>query len=158
MMVPLANQDPVAWIEPLIADARRYLDHAVSLQPHAPRVLQASMHAVWCARRSLADPPPWREVLALYDLLLEVRDDAIVRLNRAVALAEVQGVAAALGEVEALTASVGDFLPYHAVRADLLRRAGRRDEARSAYDAALALVTTSAERLWLERQRATLPE
>jgi RNA polymerase sigma-70 factor (ECF subfamily) len=158
MMVPLANQDPVAWIEPLIVDARRYLDHAVSLQPHAPRVLQASMHAVWCARRSLADPPPWREVLALYDLLLEVRDDAIVRLNRAVALAEVQGVAAALGEVEALTASVGDFLPYHAVRADLLRRAGRRDEARSAYDAALALVTTSAERLWLERQRATLPE
>jgi RNA polymerase sigma-70 factor (ECF subfamily) len=116
------------------------------------------MHAVWCARRSLADPPPWREVLALYDLLLKVRDDAIVRLNRAVALAEVQGVAAALGEVEALTASVGDFLPYHAVRADLLRRAGRRDEARSAYDAALALVTTSAERLWLERQRATLPE
>jgi RNA polymerase sigma-70 factor (ECF subfamily) len=87
-----------------------------------------------------------------------VRYDANVRLNRAVALAEVHGVAEALGEIEALTAQVDNVLPYYAVRADLLRRAGRRGEARSAYDAALALVTTSAERLWLERQRATLPE
>ena len=72
---------------------------------------------------------------------MKERDDSIVRLNRAVALAEVQGVAAGLAEIEALAAqSFDDFLPYHAVRADLLRRAGRRDEARLAYDAALALV------------------
>ena len=158
MMIPLADQNPAAWIAPLIVEGRRYLDRAISLQPQAPRVLQASIHAAWCARRSLADSPPWREIFALYDSLLAVRDDAIVRLNRAVALAEVQGTGAALAEVEALTAPVEDFLPFHAVRADLLRRAGRRDEARSAYDAALALVTTSAERLWLERQRATLSE
>jgi RNA polymerase sigma-70 factor, ECF subfamily len=156
-MIPLSDQDPAAWTESLIADARRYLKRAVAVQPHAPRVLQASIHAAWCARRSLADPPPWRDILALYDSLLRVRDDVIVRLNRAVALAEVQGAATALAEVESLNAP-DDFLPYHAVRADLLRRAGRRDEARSAYDAALALVATSAERLWLERQRATLPE
>jgi RNA polymerase sigma-70 factor, ECF subfamily len=158
MMIPLSAQDPASWTQSLIADARRYLQRAVTLQPHASRVLQATVHAVWCARRSLADPPPWREILALYDSLLRVRDDAIVRLNRAVALAEVQGAATALAEVESLTAAVDDFLPYHAVRADLLRRAGRCDEARSAYDAALALVATSAERLWLERQRATLRE
>jgi RNA polymerase sigma-70 factor, ECF subfamily len=156
-MIPLSDQDPAAWTESLIADARRYLKRAVAVQPHAPRVLQASIHAAWCARRSLADPPPWRDILALYDLLLRVRDDVIVRLNRAVALAEVQGAATALAEVESLNAP-DDFLPYYAVRADLLRRAGRRDEARSAYDAALALIATSAERLWLERQRATLPE
>ncbi len=129
------------------------------MQPRMPRVLQARIHAAWCARRSLAEPPPWPQILASYDELLEVRDDSIVRLNRAVALAEVQGAAAGLAEIEALaTQPFDDFLPYHAVRADLLRRVGRRDEARIAYDAALALVATSAERLWMERQRAALTE
>lgn len=158
MMIPLADQDPAVWIESLIDEGRRHLDCAALLAPNAPRVLQASIHATWCARRSLDDPPPWPEVLALYDALLRVRDDAVVRLNRAVALAEVHGAAAALAEVEALTAQVDDFLPYRAVRADLLRRAGRPNDARREYDAALALVATSAERLWLERQRATLAE
>ena len=159
MMVPLADQDPAAWTGSLIVEARSHLDRAISLQPRAPRVLQASIHAAWCARGSLSDPPPWSEILALYDQLLTVRDDAIVRLNRAVALAQVRGVDAALAQIEALAdESLADFLPYHAVRADLLCRAGRRAEARIAYDAALALVTTSAERLWLERQRATLTE
>jgi RNA polymerase sigma-70 factor (ECF subfamily) len=159
MMIPLADQDPSAWIEPLIVDARRYLDQAVSLHPHEPRVLQARIHAAWCARQSLAEPAPWREILALYDELLIVRDDSIVRLNRAVALAEVQGVEAGLAEIETFGAQpLDDFLPYHAVRADLLCRAGRREEARIAYDAALSLVATSAERLWLERQRAVLTE
>ena len=159
IMIPLADQDPAAWVGPLIADARRYLDRAVSLRPRAPRVLQASIHAAWCARRTLAEPPPWSEILALYDELLKVRDDSIVRLNRAVALAEVRGVDAALAEIESLAPRpLDDFLPYHAVRADLLCRAGRRDEALVAYDAALALVATSAEQLWLERQRAALTE
>jgi RNA polymerase sigma-70 factor (ECF subfamily) len=159
MMIPLADQDPASWTESLVAAARDYLDCAVSLHPLLPRVLQARIHAAWCARRSLAESPPWSQILALYDELLKVRDDAIVRLNRAVALAEVEGVAAGLAEIEALAAQpFDDFLPYHAVRADLLRRAGRSDEARIAYDAALALVATSAERLWLERQRAVLTE
>jgi RNA polymerase sigma-70 factor (ECF subfamily) len=159
MMIPLADQDPASWTESLVAAARDYLDRAVSLHPLLPRVLQARIHAAWCARRSLAESPPWSQILALYDELLKVRDDAIVRLNRAVALAEVESVAAGLAEIEALAAQpFDDFLPYHAVRADLLRRAGRSDEARIAYDAALALVATSAERLWLERQRAVLTE
>lgn len=159
VMIPLADQDPASWIEPLIVEARRYLDRAVALHPQAPRVLQASIHAAWCARRTLAEPPPWAQILALYNELLTVRDDSIVRLNRAVALAEVQGAHAGVAAIEALSAQpFGDFLPYHAVRADLLRRAGRRDEARIAYDAALALVTTSAERLWLDRQRVRLTE
>jgi RNA polymerase sigma-70 factor (ECF subfamily) len=159
MMIPLADQDPAAWVEPLIADARRNLDRAISLLPRAPRVVQARIHAAWCARQNRAEPPPWAKILALYDELLTVRDDAIVRLNRAVALAEVRGVDAALTEIRALADQpLSDFLPYHAVRADLLCRADRRDEARIAYDAALALVPTSAERLWLERQRAALTE
>jgi RNA polymerase sigma-70 factor (ECF subfamily) len=89
--------------------------------------------------------------------MLGLRDDVVVRLNRAVALAELAGPQAALDEVLALDAErLQGFLPYHAVRADLLRRLGRREESRSAYDAALALSPPAAERLWLERVRAGL--
>ncbi|WP_211107256.1 tetratricopeptide repeat protein [Azospirillum thermophilum] len=82
-----------------------------------------------------------------------------MRLNRAVPLAEVAGPAAALAELEALDAGrLGGVLPYHAVRADLLRRLGRRAEALAAYDAALALDPTPAERRWLERRRDKAPD
>ena len=100
---------------------------------------------------------PWSIVLALYDALLTLRDDPIVRLNRAVALAETAGPEAALGDVEALdSTALADFPPYHAVRADLLARLGRSAEARAAYDAVLVLPAPPAERLWLERKRAAL--
>ena len=122
-----------------------------------PRLFQAELHAAWCARRSLADPPPWRRVLAIYDDMLAVRDDPVVRLNRLVALAEVAGTAAALEELDGLAEPRFEtFLPFQAVRAGLLRKVGRRDEARRAYDAALALAPAQAERSWLERRRAEL--
>jgi RNA polymerase sigma-70 factor (ECF subfamily) len=93
----------------------------------------------------------------LYDALLELRDDAVVRLNRAVALAEVSGVEVALAEVDSLDAeALQEFASYHAVRADLLRRLGRHQEARRAYDAALALISTPAEREWMLRRRDSI--
>ena len=157
-MVPLSEQDPAAWRRPLIVAADAFLKRATDLAPPVPRVLQAMIHAAWCARRSLADKPPWHAVLALYDALLAGRDDAVVRLNRAVALAEVAGAAMALAEVEAMDAGALDgFLPFHALRADLLRRTGQGGEARNAYDAALALGPAPAERRWLERRRTSLP-
>ncbi len=156
-MVPLSEQDPALWRRPLIEDAEIYLKRAAGLGPLGPLALQAAIHGAWCARRSLAEPPPWRGVLALYDALLVARDDPVVRLNRAVALAEVAGINAALQEVEALDGrALADFLPYHAVLADLLRRAGRGEEARHAYDAALGLDPAPAERLWLEARRRSL--
>lgn len=174
-MVPLADQDPARWDRPLIAAADGYLRGAARRRSAVvgaagapgPRTLQAAIHGAWCARRSGAEPAPWPTVLALYDALLAHRDDVVVRLNRAVALAEVAGVAAALAEVESLAGGAPDdlsaggalarFAPYHAVRADLLRRAGRAAEARAAYDALLALGPTPAERRWLERRRDGLP-
>jgi RNA polymerase sigma-70 factor, ECF subfamily len=156
-MVPLSRQDPALWQRPVMDEGERYLARAMTLEPQRSRVLQAVIHGAWCARRSLAEAAPWQKVLGLYDALLAVRDDPIVRLNRAVALAEVRGVAAALEEVQSLDgAALAHFLPYHAVRADLLGRDGQREAARAAYAAALALSPPPAERLWMEQRVAGL--
>ena len=105
----------------------------------------------------MAEPPPWRAILRLYDALLALRDDPVIRVNRVVALAEVSGVDIALQELEALDAgALARFPPYHAVRADLLRRKGRYEDARAAYDAVLALDPGPAERIWLQRQKDSL--
>jgi len=153
-MVPLSEQDPAFWRRPLIEAADLYLRRAIASASPGPRALQAAIHGAWCGRQNLAERPPWSGVLALYDALLAVRDDPVVRLNRAVALAEVMGAGPALQEVEAMSPrALGSFLPYHALRADLLRRTGRTEEARAAYDAALALDPAPAERLWLQRRR-----
>lgn len=153
MMVPLSEQDPDRWNRELIAEAAAYLSRACEIDPGRPRVLQAAIHGTWCARTSLAYPPPWPKILAIYDLWLPQGEHPIVRLNRAVALAEVENVQAALDEVERLDdARMQQFLPYHAVRADLLRRLGRKEEARLAYEAALALGPGPAEGRWLTMQ------
>jgi RNA polymerase sigma-70 factor (ECF subfamily) len=156
-MIPLSEQDPAQWRQDLIAAAARHMEE-VAKGPPRPRTLQAAIHQTWCQRRSLKDPAPWAEILALYDRLLCLRDDVVVRINRLVALAEVAGPAAAVAELEQLpNHRLADFLPYHALRADLLRRAGRPQEARVAYDAALALEPAEAEARWLGEQRASLP-
>jgi len=156
-MVPLSEQDPALWRKPLMAEAERLLRRAADLDRPGPRQLQAAIHAVWCGRKSLAEPPRWGAVLRLYDALLDWRDDAVVRLNRAVALAEIAGPQAALTEVETLDpAGLADFAPFHALRADLLARLGRASEARDAYDRALALDPGPAERMWLARRRHAL--
>lgn len=156
-MAPLSEQDPTQWNRALIHEADSYLQRAAELGPSGPRTLQAAIHSAWCGRRTRLDPPPWRTVLGLYDALLRLRDDPVVRLNRAVALAEVASPEAALREVDALDGDqLAVFPPYHAVRADLLARSGRAADARAAFDALLALPTPPAERLWLERRRASL--
>lgn len=158
MMVPLSEQDPALWDAALISEGRAYFAAAARIDPRRPRAVAALVHAEWCARRSLDEPPPWRNILTIYDALLTVRDDAVTRLNRAVALAEVVGCEAALEEVDALDLpGLARFLPYHAVRADLLSRLGLSDAAREAYDAAIALQPGDAERRWLEQRRGELP-
>ena len=159
LMVPLSQQDPALWLCPLIQQADLYLRRAWLLGAPGPRTIQAAIHATWCWRKSLDEPPPWPQVLALYNALLDRRDDCIIRLNRAVALAEVAGPEAALSEVAALaSADLDEFLPYQALRADLLRQTGQTIEAQAAYDAALALGPRPAERLWLEERKKTLRE
>lgn len=157
VMVPLAEQDPELWSRPLIEDARRFCGRALGLSGPGPRILQMMIHALWCGRKTLTEPPPWKAVLAAYDILVELRDDPIIRINRAVALAELRGAEEALVELDALDAeTLSDFLPYHAARADLLARIGRVAEAIAAYDRALALSPGEAERRFLERRRDAL--
>jgi len=159
LMVPLSEQDPQRWQRPLIDEAIGYLNRASALRPDAVRVIQAKIHAAWCSRRTLQSPPPWPQVMSLYDSLLTRRDDPIVRLNRLVAVAEVHGIEAALSELESLDGGLlRHFAPYHAVRADLLRRLGRAADARCAYDEALLRTSTHAERKWLTRQRGLVLE
>jgi RNA polymerase sigma-70 factor (ECF subfamily) len=159
MMVPLSEQDPMLWHRSLIKAAEKYLKRAAEFGRAGSRTLQAAIHGAWCERRSLAEPAPWPTVLSLYNALLAQRDDPVVRLNRAVALAEVVGVAVALQEVEAMASdTLARFPPYFAVRADLLRRSGRAEEARSAYAALLDFGPSPAEKLWLEQKMASLAE
>ena len=157
MMVPLSAQDPALLRRDLIRRANVFLATAIRLAPDAVRTLQARLQACWCARADLSDPAPWQRVRDLYDELLLMRDDPIVRLNRAVAVAELEGAAAALAELEALDGKrLAQFGPYHAVRADLLARTGRVDEARQEYEILLALNPPSAERQWLSGRLAGL--
>lgn len=153
-MVPLSEQEPAKWNRDLIAEGDAYLRRGFALRSSSMRLLQAGLHAAWCTRKSLAEPAPWPKVLALYNALIAFGDDPITRLNRIVALAEVEGVDTALAELKRLDSkALADFLPYRAVRADLLRRSGRIEEAQAEYDAALALGPGPAEATWLTRQR-----
>jgi RNA polymerase sigma-70 factor, ECF subfamily len=121
LMVPLSQQDPLRWDRPLIDEGNEYLIRAVAINPNQARVIQTQIHAAWCARRDLQEPPPWPKVLAHYDSLLFRRDDAVVRLNRIVAVAEVKGVETALSELGTLDPELlREFAPYHAVRADFV--------------------------------------
>lgn len=150
-MIPLDRQDTAEWSARLIAEGETLLRTASRLpRPAGPRLLQAAIHAAH-ADRKRTGVTPWPAILGLYDALLNLRDDAVIRVNRAVALAEVHGPAAGLAELDAVDAA--GWLPFHAARADLLSRLGRTEAARADYDAALSLNPAPAEALFLSARR-----
>jgi RNA polymerase sigma-70 factor (ECF subfamily) len=156
-MVPLSEQDPRLWNREQIAEADVLLGRAEQLGAPTARLLQAELQRTWCARGSLTEPPPWPAILHIYDELLRLRDDPFVRINRAVALAEVHGPEAALQDIERLDGSkLAPFAPYHAVRADFLSRLGRRSDARRAYETVLSLAPPPAEERWIRRKLTLL--
>jgi RNA polymerase sigma-70 factor (ECF subfamily) len=157
VMVPLSAQDPRLWDRERIAEGDTLLTRAAQLAPPTARLLQAELQKAWCARRSLEEAPPWPEILRIYDGLLDLRDDPFVRINRAVALAEVRGPEAALHELERLDGEkLAGFAPYHAVRADLCARVGRRNEALRAYEVVLSLDPAPAEERWIRSRLGML--
>jgi RNA polymerase sigma-70 factor (ECF subfamily) len=146
-LVLLADQDRSRWDAALIAEGQAIVRRCLARNEPGPYQIQAAINAVH------SDPPPtdWRQILALYDQLLAFTPTPVVALNRAVAVAEIEGPEAALHLVDEL--DLAGYHRFHAIRADLLRRIGRTAEAAAAYDAALALTGNVAERAFLERRR-----
>jgi len=149
-LVTLAEQDRSLWDRQLIAEGHDLVRRCLRRNRPGPYQLQAAINAV----HTDGDATDWTQVLALYDQLLAQTPTPIVALNRAVAVAEVHGPAAALAAVEGLELPGYHLLP--ATRADLLARLGRTGEARAAYDEAIALAGNHTERAFLEGRRAGL--
>ena len=155
-MVRLADQDRARWDPALITEGHELVRACLRRNQPGPFQIQAAIAAVHAAAPT-AGATDWSQIIALYDQLYALRPHPVVALNRSVAIAELHGPAeglAALAEIDAAT--LDKYQPYHAARADLLARAGRRDEALGAYDRALELTTNAVERDFLVRQRAAL--
>jgi RNA polymerase sigma-70 factor (ECF subfamily) len=151
-LVILEEQDRSRWDQAQIAEALPLVAEAFRGGP-GPFALQAAIAALHCQAARAGDTD-WPQILGLYDVLERAQPSPIVSLNRAVAVAMVEGPGPALAIVDSLTAS-GDLEGYHllhAARADLLRRAGAPVEAAKSYERALALVTNGSERRFLERR------
>ncbi|WP_284744840.1 RNA polymerase sigma factor [Amycolatopsis sp. RTGN1] len=147
-VVLLADQDPAGWDAELVAEGQEIVRRCLRRNQPGPYQIQAAIQAVHSDA-----PTDWSQVKALYDQLLAVTPTPVVALNRAVAVAEVDGPGVALALVEEL--ELARFPLYHAIRADLLDRLGRSGEAVAAYTTAIELTHNSAERALLERKRAS---
>jgi RNA polymerase sigma-70 factor (ECF subfamily) len=161
-LVRLDEQDRGAWDRRLIAEGTALVRErlaAVARGDGAPGRYQL-LAAISAVHTSAADArdTDWAQVAALYDRLSAIDPSPVVALNRAIAVAEVDGAAAGLREVERLGAALDGYHPFHATRAELLRRLGRAADARAAYDRAIELAGNSAERAYLARRRAELAE
>jgi RNA polymerase sigma-70 factor, ECF subfamily len=151
-LVLLEDQDRSRWNQEQIAEALPLVDESLRVGV-GPFALQAAIAAVHC-QAARAEDTDWPQIVRLYDALERVQPSAIVSLNRAVAIAMVDGARPALALIDNLAAS-GDLENYHllhAARADLLRRLGSSREAAKSYQRALALVTNDTERRFLERR------
>ena len=152
-VVLLADQDRSVWDAALIAEGQALVRACLRRNRPGPYQLQAAINAVHSDAATAADTD-WRQIVALYDQLLAVLPTPVVALNRAGAVAELDGAAAGLALVDGLDLPRHQL--FHAVRADLLRRLGHDAEAGAAYDAAIALTGNEPDRALLQRRRASL--
>ena len=145
VLVPLDKQDRSLWHEQQILEGRELLRRVVGRQGTGTYVIQAAI-----ADLHLQQPRDWHQIAALYGTLAKRTGSPVVELNRAVAIAELDGPDAGLALLDTLT--LDDYRYYHSTRADLLRRAGRTGDARAAYTRALELAETDPERQFLAHQ------
>ncbi|MFG1755005.1 RNA polymerase sigma factor [Streptosporangium sandarakinum] len=158
-LVPLAEQDRGAWDAELIAEGHRLVRErltaaAAGVAPGRYQIL-AAINAVHTSARDIRDTD-WSQVLALYDQLVRLDPSPIIALNRAIAVAELDGPQVALAIVDRLAEALAGYHAYHATRADLLRRLGRSQQSRAAYDRAIELAGNTGETAYLTRRRAQL--
>jgi RNA polymerase sigma-70 factor (ECF subfamily) len=155
-LVPLGEQDRGAWDAALIAEGHRLVRErlATRVAPGRYQVL-AAISAVHTSARDARDTD-WSQILALYDQLARLDPSPIVALNRAIAAAELDGPEVALAAIDRLEDKLAGYHVYHATRADLLRRLGRSQQSRAAYDKAIELAGNTAETAYLTRRRDQL--
>jgi RNA polymerase sigma-70 factor (ECF subfamily) len=154
-LVLLADQDRTAWDRARIVEAEAILERAVRMGRPGPYQVQAAIVAVHAAAVT-AEATDWAQIVALYEALLRMTPTPVVALNHAVAVAMRDGPEVGLARLDLLGADDGldGYHPYHAARADLLRRLGRHEPAAAAYRAALATVANATERRFLEERLA----
>jgi RNA polymerase sigma-70 factor (ECF subfamily) len=155
-LVPLGQQDRGVWDVALIAEGHRLVRErlAAGVAPGRYQIL-AAISAVHTSARGIRDTD-WSQVVALYDQLVSLDPSPIVALNRAIAVAELDGPEVALAAVDRLEPRLAGYHAYHVTRADLLRRLGRAEKARAAYDRAIELAGNTAETAHLTRRRDQL--
>ncbi|HEV7498394.1 MAG TPA: DUF6596 domain-containing protein, partial [Vicinamibacteria bacterium] len=156
-LVPLEEQDRSQWNREQIAEGVRLLDGALQHRSPGPYQLQAAIAATH-AQAERAPDTDWAQIAALYGQLVRLTPTPVVALNHAVAIAMHQGLEEGLRRIDRLGAAgaLDDYRLFHAARADLLRRLGRRTEALEAYQAALALTTNGVEQAYLRNRVVSL--
>jgi RNA polymerase sigma-70 factor (ECF subfamily) len=158
-LVTLQEQDRSAWDREMIAEGhslvRERLRAAVAGEVPGRYQILAAINAVHTSARN-ASETDWSQVVALYDQLVRLDPSPVVALNRAIAVAELDGPLVALGTIDSLEEKLAGYQYYHATRADLLRRAGLTRESRAAYDKAIGLAANTAESAYLTRRRNEL--
>ncbi|WP_309136441.1 RNA polymerase sigma factor [Nocardioides campestrisoli] len=156
-LVPLAEQDRTRWDQALVAEGHALVreclrrNHAGLSHP-GHHQLHAAINAVH-TDAATAEETDWSQLLALYDQLYAVTPTPVVAVNRALVLAELDGPEAGLDRVDELAGALPSYQPWHVARADLLRRLGRTEEARAAYDRAIAMTENEAEQAFLRGRR-----
>jgi len=158
-LVTLEEQDRGAWDAALIAEGHQLVRErlaaaAAGVAPGRYQIL-AAINAVHTCARDIRDTD-WSQVVALYDQLIRLDPSPVIALNRAIAVAELDGPQVALAAVDRLEDKLAGYHAYHAVRADLLRRLGRSHKSRAAYDKAIELAGNTAETAYLTRRRDQL--
>jgi RNA polymerase sigma-70 factor (ECF subfamily) len=153
VLVPLPEQDRTSWDHELIAEGHAIVRACLRRNRPGPYQLLAAINAVHTDAATSAETD-WNQIVQLYDQLYAASPTPVVALNRAIAVAEVEGPTAGLALMDGL--DLAGYHPFHAARADLLRRAGQTTEAVEAYTQAIALAANPAERAYLCSRRQDL--
>jgi RNA polymerase sigma factor (sigma-70 family) len=152
MSIPVGAQDRGRWDGAMLAEGIGLIEKAMMRRAPGPYQIKAAIAACHCE----GDTSDWRQIAALYDSLLNFEPTPVVRLNRAIAIAEAGAPEAGLRLAGALAAELSDYQPFHAAHADLLARCGRSEEARSAYETAIGMAASSADAMFLRARLAAL--
>ncbi len=152
-LILLENQDRSLWNREQIAEGVALLERALKSRRFGSYTLQAAIAAVHAEAESVA-PTDWRQIVALYDRLVQIQPSPVVQLNRAVAIAMRDGPEAGLTDIDAVLehGELANYYLAHSARADMYRRLGRTAEARSSYEKALALTQQEPERQFLQER------